>query len=52
MLEKLSENGIKNAVHLAFDDKYYGHGNRSEVLEMAGLSPSDIENAINSLSQK
>ena len=52
MLEKLSENGIKNAVHLAFDDKYYGHGNRSEVLEMAGLSPSGIENAINSLSQK
>lgn len=52
LLELLSQNGIKNVTHLAFDDKYYGHGNRGEVLEMAGLSPLDIENAINSLSQK
>ena len=52
LLELLSQNGIKNTLHLAFDDKYYGHGNRGEVLEMAGLSPLDIENAINSLSQK
>lgn len=52
LLELLCENGIKNVKQLAFDDKYYGHGTRGEVLEMAGLSPSDIENAIISLSQK
>ena len=47
----LAEENITNVRILAFDDKYYPHGNRSEVLEMAGLSPSDIGNAINSLSQ-
>ena len=43
---KLYKNNIKNLKILAFDDKFYKHGNRSDVLEMAGLSVKDIEDAI------
>lgn len=45
----LAEKGIINTKILAFGDRYYSHGNRSEVLEMAGLSPKDIENSVFSL---
>ena len=33
---------------LAFEDKYYSHGSRADVLEMAGLSVKDIETAVKS----
>lgn len=45
----LSENKYNKTRILAFEDKYYSHGSRSDVLEMAGLSVKDIENAVNSL---
>ncbi|WP_027727394.1 1-deoxy-D-xylulose-5-phosphate synthase [Treponema sp. C6A8] len=45
----LSENKYNKTRILAFEDKYYSHGSRSDVLEMAGLSVKDIEKAVNSL---
>jgi len=38
--------GIKNTKVLGFADKFYNHGSREEVLEMAGLSPSHIKKAV------
>ena len=35
---------------LAFQDKYYSHGNRAQILEDAGLSPKQIASAIKGLS--
>ena len=45
----LSQQKYNKTRILAFEDKYYSHGSRSDVLEMAGLSVKDIENAVNSL---
>ncbi|MEE1212932.1 MAG: transketolase C-terminal domain-containing protein [Treponema sp.] len=42
----LAEKGIKNTKVLGFADKFYNHGSREEVLEMAGLSPSHIKKAV------
>ena len=42
----LAENGIKNTKVLGFEDKFYSQGSRSEVLEMAGLSPEHIKKAV------
>jgi len=42
----LAKNNFTNTRILAFDDKYYSHGTRTEVLEMAGISVKDIEDAI------
>ncbi len=36
---------------LGFEDKYYSHGSRAEVLEMAGLSPLHIKKSIVELNQ-
>ena len=35
---------------LAFQDKYYSHGNRAQILEDAGLSPKQIAAALKGLS--
>jgi len=40
------QNGMKNTKVLGFGDKFYNHGSREEVLEMAGLSPSHIKKAV------
>ena len=37
---------MKNTKVLGFGDKFYNHGSREEVLEMAGLSPSHIKKAV------
>jgi len=42
----LAQNGMKNTKVLGFGDKFYNHGSREEVLEMAGLSPSHIKKAV------
>ncbi|MCQ2611266.1 MAG: 1-deoxy-D-xylulose-5-phosphate synthase [Treponema sp.] len=42
----LALNGMCNVKVLAFPQKYIGQGKRSEVLEDAGLSSSDIEKVI------
>ena len=42
----LAEKGMKNTKVLGFEDKFYSHGSREEVLEMAGLSPSHIKKAV------
>lgn len=42
----LAEKGMKNTKVLGFADKFYNHGSREEVLEMAGLSPSHIKKAV------
>ena len=42
----LAEKGIRNTKVLGFGDKFYSHGSREEVLEMAGLSPSHIKKAV------
>ena len=42
----LAENGMRNTRVLGFEDKFYNHGSREEVLEMAGLSPSHIKKAV------
>ena len=48
---KLFENNIKNVKILAFDDRYYKHGNRGDVLDMAGMNVASIEDAVFSLSK-
>lgn len=45
-----TKTSVKTKV-LGFEDKYYSHGNRAEVLEMAGLSPLHIKKAIVELNQ-
>ena len=42
----LAEKGQTNTRVLGFEDKFYNHGSREEVLEMAGLSPSHIKKAV------
>ena len=42
----LAENGMKHTRVLGFEDKFFSHGSREEVLEMAGLSPSHIKKAV------
>ena len=42
----LAEHGMKNTRVLGFEDKFFSHGSREEVLEMAGLSPSHIKKAV------
>lgn len=42
----LAQNGMKNTKVLGFGDKFYNHGSREEVLEMAELSPSHIKKAV------
>ena len=42
----LAENGMKNTKVLGFEDKFYEHGTREEVLEAAGLSPEYIRRMI------
>ena len=37
---------MKNTRVLGFEDKFFSHGSREEVLEMAGLSPSHIKKAV------
>ena len=34
---------------LAFENKYYGHASRAQILEEAGLSPEDIAKAVKEL---
>jgi len=45
----LQTNNIHNTKILAFEDKFYPHGTRSEVLELADLTPECIEKAIKEL---
>lgn len=45
----LLENGYKNNRILAFKDKFYEHGTRAQILEQAGLSPSNIVKAVKEL---
>lgn len=47
----LSANGFTNTKILGFEDKYFSHGTRAEVLEMTGLSPYHIKKAIQELNQ-
>ncbi len=42
----LAEKGMRNTKVLGFGDKFYSHGSREEVLEMAGLSPAHIKKAV------
>lgn len=42
----LAENGILNTKLLGFDDKFFSHGTRDEILETAGLSVNHIKRAI------
>lgn len=42
----LAEKGIINTKILGFEDKFFSHGSREEVLEMAGLSPAHIKKAV------
>ena len=42
----LVENGILNTKLLGFDDKFFSHGTRDEILEAAGLSVNHIKRAI------
>ena len=42
----LAEKGMRNNKVLGFEDKFFSHGSREEVLEMAGLSPSHIKKAV------
>ena len=47
----LGKNKITNTKVLGFDDKFYSHGTREDVLEMAGLTPRYIEKAIKECSK-
>lgn len=42
----LAENGILNTKLLGFEDKFFSHGTRDEILEAAGLSVNHIKRAI------
>ena len=37
---------MTNTKVLGFEDKFFSHGSREEVLEMAGLSPDHIKKAV------
>lgn len=47
----LAENGILNTKLLGFDDKFFSHGTRDEILEAAGLSVNHIKRAIKQCSK-
>ncbi|MBP5519144.1 MAG: 1-deoxy-D-xylulose-5-phosphate synthase [Treponema sp.] len=47
----LAKRGMKNSKVLGFEDKFYNHGSREEVLEMAGLSPNHIKKAVKECSK-
>lgn len=47
----LAQNNFTNTKVLGFEDKYYSHGTRDEVLEMAGLSVNHIKKAIKECSK-
>lgn len=42
----LAENGILNTKLLGFEDKFFSHGTRDEILEAAGLSVNHIKRGI------
>lgn len=42
----LADNGILNTKLLGFEDKFFSHGTRDEILEAAGLSVNHIKRAI------
>ena len=42
----LAENGILNTKLRGFDDKFFSHGTRDEILDVAGLSVNHIKRAI------
>ena len=42
----LAKNSFTNTIVLGFEDKYYSHGTREEILEESGLSSVHIEKAI------
>ena len=42
----LAKKGMVNTRVLGFEDKFYNHGSRDEVLEMAGLSLAHIKKAV------
>lgn len=46
----LAQNKYLKTKVLAFDDKYYSHGNRAQILQEAGLSPQQIAAALKELS--
>ena len=45
----LAQNKYHKTKVLAFDDKYYSHGTRLQILEEAGLSPDGIANGLREL---
>ena len=45
----LANNKYHKTKILAFEDKYYSHGNRAQILEDAGLSPKQIACALKEL---
>ena len=45
----LAKNKILKTRILAFQDKYYSHGSRAQILEDAGLSPKQIAQALKGL---
>ena len=47
---ELAKNKFTRTKILAFEDKFYGHGTRPQILEAAGLSPKDIAAALKELS--
>ena len=47
----LAKNSFTNTRVLGFEDKYYSHGTREEILEESGLSSVHIEKAIKSCSK-
>lgn len=47
----LAKNGMTNTKVLGFDDKFFSHGSREEVLEMTGLSHEYIQKAIKECSR-
>ena len=47
----LNKNNFFNVKILAFDNQFYEHGNRKQILEEAGLSVKDIIRAIKEISK-
>ena len=45
----LAQNKYLKTKVLAFDDRYYSHGTRAQILQDAGLAPQDIAGAIKEL---
>ena len=46
----LAKNKYLRTKILAFEDKFYAHANRQQILEQAGMSPSQIAKALKELS--